>query len=105
MCNNAMTYNHHDTIYYKAARKLLHYGVRVLSQERILSLRSVLPYMEELSPDQLGFEFPKEEVEVGEVAEPEPQLLTEIKEEPGIAPVKEVVEKPKEPKKPREMPK
>lgn len=100
MCNNAMTYNHQDTIYYKAARKLLHYGVRTLSEERIIALKPLLPYMEEVRSDQLGFEFPcDDENDVTEVPVPEPEL--EIKRDE----VKEVVEKPKEPKKPREMPK
>lgn len=32
MCENAMIYNKPDTIYHKAARKLLHSGMKVLSQ-------------------------------------------------------------------------
>lgn len=32
MCTNAMTYNKPDTIYYKAAKKLLHSGMKILSQ-------------------------------------------------------------------------
>lgn len=32
MCDNAMIYNKPDTIYHKAARKLLHSGMKVLSQ-------------------------------------------------------------------------
>lgn len=32
MCNNAMIYNKPDTIYYKAAKKLLHSGMKILSQ-------------------------------------------------------------------------
>lgn len=32
MCENAMTYNKPDTIYHKAARKLSHSGMKILSQ-------------------------------------------------------------------------
>lgn len=32
MCTNAMIYNKPDTIYYKAAKKLLHSGMKILSQ-------------------------------------------------------------------------
>lgn len=32
MCNNAMIYNKPDTVYYKAAKKLLHSGMKILSQ-------------------------------------------------------------------------
>lgn len=32
MCENAMVYNKPDTIYHKAARKLLHSGMKILSQ-------------------------------------------------------------------------
>lgn len=78
MCNNAMTYNHQDTIYYKAARKLLHYGTKLLSPEKLRPLRSVLPFMAEITAEQVGFDFgPEEESEqdiVEEEAENEPTL-------------------------------
>lgn len=32
MCTNAMIYNKPETIYYKAAKKLLHSGMKILSQ-------------------------------------------------------------------------
>lgn len=57
MCNNAMTYNHQDTIYYKAARKLLHHGLKILSPEKIRPLSSVLPFMSEVTSEQVGFEL------------------------------------------------
>lgn len=31
MCENAMIYNKPDTIYYKAAKKLLHSGMKILN--------------------------------------------------------------------------
>jgi hypothetical protein len=32
MCENCMTYNKPDTIYYQAARKMLDYGLKALSK-------------------------------------------------------------------------
>lgn len=32
MCENAMIYNKPETIYHKAARKMLHSGMKILSQ-------------------------------------------------------------------------
>ncbi|XP_047000095.1 bromodomain-containing protein 7 isoform X1 [Schistocerca americana] len=57
MCNNAMVYNHPDTIYYKAAKKLLHVGVKMMSPDKLKPLRSVLVYMSELSREELGFDL------------------------------------------------
>lgn len=36
MCTNAMIYNKPETIYYKAAKKLLHSGMKILSQVKKL---------------------------------------------------------------------
>lgn len=38
MCENAMTYNKSDTIYYHAARKLLDSGLKILNKVSSLSL-------------------------------------------------------------------
>ncbi|NWI00859.1 BRD7 protein, partial [Tichodroma muraria] len=48
MCNNAMIYNKPDTVYYKAAKKLLHSGMKILSQERIQSLKQSIEFMADL---------------------------------------------------------
>ncbi|XP_067158671.1 bromodomain-containing protein 7 [Apteryx mantelli] len=48
MCTNAMIYNKPDTIYYKAAKKLLHSGMKILSQERIQSLKQSIEFMADL---------------------------------------------------------
>ncbi|XP_043562889.1 bromodomain-containing protein 7 isoform X1 [Chiloscyllium plagiosum] len=48
MCENAMTYNRPDTIYYKAAKKLLHSGMKILSQEKIQSLKQSIDFMQDL---------------------------------------------------------
>ncbi|XP_062997178.1 bromodomain-containing protein 7 [Elgaria multicarinata webbii] len=48
MCTNAMVYNKPETIYYKAAKKLLHSGMKILSQERIQSLKQSIDFMADL---------------------------------------------------------
>ncbi|KAK7871043.1 hypothetical protein R5R35_014104 [Gryllus longicercus] len=61
MCNNAMVYNHPETIYYKAAKKLLHVGLKFMSADKLKPLRSVLPYLCELTRAELGFELGNED--------------------------------------------
>lgn len=36
MCENCMTYNKTDTIYYHAAKKMLDYGLKLLSRVTII---------------------------------------------------------------------
>ncbi|XP_028931375.1 bromodomain-containing protein 7 isoform X1 [Ornithorhynchus anatinus] len=48
MCSNAMIYNKPETIYYKAAKKLLQSGMKILSQERIQSLKQSIDFMADL---------------------------------------------------------
>ncbi|KPP79095.1 bromodomain-containing protein 7-like [Scleropages formosus] len=48
MCENAMIYNKPETIYYKAAKKLLHSGLKILSQERLQSLKQSIDFMADL---------------------------------------------------------
>ncbi|XP_069681594.1 bromodomain-containing protein 7-like isoform X2 [Periplaneta americana] len=62
MCNNAMVYNHPETIYYKAAKKLLHVGLKMMSPDKLKPLLSVLTYMAELSREELGFDLGFEEL-------------------------------------------
>ncbi|XP_074521877.1 bromodomain-containing protein 7 isoform X2 [Halichoeres trimaculatus] len=50
MCENAMIYNKPETIYHKAARKLLHSGMKILSQERLESLKQSIEFMSGLTP-------------------------------------------------------
>uniref|UniRef100_A0A8C1EKC0 Bromodomain containing 7 n=1 Tax=Cyprinus carpio carpio TaxID=630221 RepID=A0A8C1EKC0_CYPCA len=45
MCENAMIYNKPETIYYKAAKKLLHSGMKILSTERLDSLKQSIEFM------------------------------------------------------------
>ncbi|XP_072527717.1 bromodomain-containing protein 7 [Salminus brasiliensis] len=48
MCENAMIYNKPETIYYKAAKKLLHSGMKILSLERLQSLKQSIEFMADL---------------------------------------------------------
>ncbi|XP_051559304.1 bromodomain-containing protein 7-like [Myxocyprinus asiaticus] len=48
MCENAMIYNKPETIYYKAAKKLLHSGMKILSTERLDSLKQSIEFMADL---------------------------------------------------------
>lgn len=56
MCNNAVVYNQPDTIYYKAAKRLLHAGLRTLSADKVRPLVPTVSYFGELTTQQLGFE-------------------------------------------------
>ncbi|XP_034041941.1 bromodomain-containing protein 7 isoform X2 [Thalassophryne amazonica] len=50
MCENAMIYNKPETIYHKAARKMLHSGMKILSKERLESLKQSIDFMSGLDP-------------------------------------------------------
>jgi len=56
MCTNAMEYNQPDTIYFKAAKRLLHTGLRILSPEKVRPLVPTISNYGELSISHLGFE-------------------------------------------------
>ena len=56
MCNNAMTYNQPDTVYYKAAKRLLHAGLKSLTVEKVRPYVPTISNFGELTVSQLGFE-------------------------------------------------
>ncbi|XP_067911715.1 bromodomain-containing protein 9 isoform X1 [Heterodontus francisci] len=72
MCDNAMTYNRPETVYYKAAKKLLHTGFKMMSKERLLALKRSMTFMQEIDFSQqaalLGDEDIAQEETVAEVA-------------------------------------
>lgn len=55
MCDNCMTYNKPDTIYYQFAKKMRDYGFKLLSREKLLTLRATTRHMRFLTEDELGF--------------------------------------------------
>ncbi|XP_067856750.1 bromodomain-containing protein 9 isoform X2 [Heptranchias perlo] len=71
MCDNAMTYNRPETVYYKAAKKLLHTGFKMMSKERLLALKRSMTFMQEIDFSQqaalLGDEDIAQEETVTEV--------------------------------------
>ncbi|XP_008111192.2 bromodomain-containing protein 9 isoform X3 [Anolis carolinensis] len=71
MCDNAMTYNRPDTVYYKLAKKILHTGFKMMSKERLLALKRSMSFMQDMDFSQqaalLGDEDPAVEEPVPEV--------------------------------------
>lgn len=62
MCDNAIKYNHVDTVYHKAAKRLLHVGLKMLQPDQLMrSLRPLIMYMKELTPRELGFDLAQTE--------------------------------------------
>ncbi|XP_057194723.1 bromodomain-containing protein 7 isoform X3 [Triplophysa rosa] len=61
MCENAMIYNKPDTIYYKAAKKLLHSGMKILSTERLDSLKQSIEFMADLQTSSQSTEDGEDE--------------------------------------------
>ncbi|KAH8260108.1 hypothetical protein KR026_003107 [Drosophila bipectinata] len=58
MCENAIKYNHVDTVYNKAAKRLLQVGMKHLQPENLMrSLKPLSGYMRELTAKELGFEI------------------------------------------------
>merc|ERR1712141_793084 len=56
ICNNAMTYNTVDTIYHKMAQKMLHYGQRLFSIEKLRSMKAHLPFARVIPDECLGID-------------------------------------------------
>uniref|UniRef100_W5MN75 Bromodomain-containing protein 9 n=1 Tax=Lepisosteus oculatus TaxID=7918 RepID=W5MN75_LEPOC len=52
MCENAMVYNRPETVYYKAAKKLLHTGFKMMSKERLLALKRSMSFMQDMDFSQ-----------------------------------------------------
>lgn len=57
MCGNAMIYNHPETIYYKAAKRLLHAGLKLVCEEKLRALAVTLPWMLQIPREQLGIDL------------------------------------------------
>ncbi|XP_026319580.1 bromodomain-containing protein 7-like [Hyposmocoma kahamanoa] len=59
MCNNAMKYNKPGTVYHKAAKRLLHAGLKQLTPQKLRPLGNILTYMYEIPIRELGFDIGK----------------------------------------------
>jgi len=57
ICNNCMTYNGPETVFFKSAKLLQRQGQRILAPERIKALAEHLPLIKDLTVDELGFEL------------------------------------------------
>ncbi|CAH2989582.1 unnamed protein product [Chilo suppressalis] len=62
MCNNAMKYNKPGTVYHKAAKRLLHAGLKQLTPQKLRPLGNMLTYMYEIPIRELGFDIGKMDV-------------------------------------------
>ncbi|XP_061197403.1 bromodomain-containing protein 7-like [Saccostrea echinata] len=60
MCNNAMTYNRPETIYYREAKKLLSVGMKLMSKEKLINMKRSLPFLASMTYAELGVEEPDE---------------------------------------------
>lgn len=60
MCNNAMTYNRPETIYYREAKKLLSSGMKLMSKEKLINMKRTLPFLASMTYAELGVEEPDE---------------------------------------------
>ena len=56
VCHNAMTYNTVDTIYYKSAEKLLRYGQKLFSVEKMRSMKALFPFARIIPDECLGID-------------------------------------------------
>ncbi|XP_054542189.1 bromodomain-containing protein 9 isoform X10 [Pan troglodytes] len=72
MCDNAMTYNRPDTVYYKLARKVLHAGFKMMSKERLLALKRSMSFMQDMDFSQQAALLGNEETAV---EEPVPEVV------------------------------
>ncbi|KAK0163989.1 hypothetical protein PV328_002664 [Microctonus aethiopoides] len=81
MCDNAMVYNHPETIYFKAAKKLLHVGLKMVTPDKLRQLRPVLTYMHDITRDELGFELGVEDPNNPDVLVTEEQIEKEREQE------------------------
>ncbi|XP_072009187.1 bromodomain-containing protein 9 isoform X1 [Engystomops pustulosus] len=87
MCDNAMTYNRPETVYYKLAKKLLHTGFKMMSKERLLALKRSMSFMQDMDFSQqaaiLGDEDTTVEEPMPEVALPAPVEITKKSKKPS----------------------
>lgn len=52
-----MVYNRPETVYYKAAKKLLHAGLKMTSPNKMRATPPLLPLLNSLTSEELGFDM------------------------------------------------
>jgi bromodomain-containing protein 7/9 len=57
VCSNAQTYNQPATVYHKAASKLQHFGKKMMTADRLLTLRQEFPELAQLTWNDLARDF------------------------------------------------
>ncbi|KAL1502688.1 hypothetical protein ABEB36_007797 [Hypothenemus hampei] len=80
MCENAMKYNHTDTVYFKASKKLLQAGQKILQSDKLGWLLQIAP---DLTEAELGFEItPEMRASLGQPDDGDSVIRVETKEPP-----------------------
>ncbi|XP_071092331.1 bromodomain-containing protein 7-like [Haliotis cracherodii] len=79
MCNNAMTYNRPETIYYKEAKRLMQSGLKLLSKEKILNMKKTQSFMANITLEEIGFHENGAVAEMVTVIDEEEQRRKELK--------------------------
>lgn len=77
MCRNAMVYNRPETVYYKAAKKLLHAGLKMTSPDKLRATPPLLPLLNSLTPEELGFDLDSSAPQSEEEEDIKPRIKTE----------------------------
>ncbi|KAI7806808.1 bromodomain-containing protein 9 isoform X1 [Triplophysa rosa] len=91
MCDNAMVYNRPETVYYKAAKKLLHTGFKMMSKERLLALKRSMSFMQDMDFSQQAAILGDDDIAP---EEPVPEMMpvhTEYPKKSKKQPVKEPI--------------
>ncbi|XP_023015201.1 bromodomain containing 7/9 isoform X2 [Leptinotarsa decemlineata] len=57
ICNNAMKYNHVETVYYKASKKMLQAGLKIMVPEKLGWMLNLVP---DITSEDVGFEITPE---------------------------------------------
>lgn len=56
MCDNCITYNRPETVYYKESKRLLSIGHKLMSKEKLLMMKKSLSFMATISNEELGID-------------------------------------------------
>ncbi|KAM9783247.1 bromodomain-containing protein 9 [Neosynchiropus ocellatus] len=89
MCDNAMVYNRPETVYYKAAKKLLHTGFKMMSKERLLALKRSMSFMQDMDFTQQAAILGDDEL-TDDLPPPE-TISSPVEKKSRKQPVKEVI--------------